>query len=504
MKRAAGWCGLLLASALAGKSGSEEAIPSHPSALSFAEPEIAIPAPDPYRFTLSNGMAVVIVPDHALPLFDLELAVRAGGFLDPPGQAGLAYLTAALLAQGGTAALPAPAFADRIDFLGLELGAAGRVTRSGMHWNAPSWVQGEVFDLFADLLRRPRPAPELLAAAQAQLQAAMPHRLDDPRAVAAREWVRLLFGEDHPLARDLTPATLSAISASDLLAFQQRYWHPANLVLAVSGDVEPAQIVAELERRLAEPAPSSGSPSEAVRVPWPPPFPDHRPEPGLYHREQATPHSQIFLGHPLRTVPDWDSADRPGLLVLAELLGGGAIARLAGRLRTAEGLVYAVDTALELGPELPGQFRVSFATTPALALRALVSCRQELQRLLDEPVQPFELEIAKREVRAELQRSFDSAAEIAGYWAEDLLIGRPHAYWQALPRTVAQVSARDVQTLARRFLAPDALVVLVVGPWDEIRAGAAQAGIEVQRLGPITHLPARDPLTLKPRNSASD
>lgn len=183
------------------------------------------------------------------------------------------------------------------------------------------------------------------------------------------------------------------------------------------------------------------------------------------------------------------------LVVLAELMGGsGAISRLGGRLRTAEGLVYAVESELDVGWFEGGALRVQFSTRPDAIDRAVSVVIEELERLRREPPHPLELEIVVAHLRTQLLLRFDTAQEIAGLFAEDELIGRPHEHWSSYRERLRRVTPDDVRRVARRYLHPEELVIVAVGPWEA--AGASLRRLAGERS--VRRLPIRDPLTLEP------
>jgi zinc protease len=196
----------------------------------------------------------------------------------------------------------------------------------------------------------------------------------------------------------------------------------------------------------------------------------------------------------------WDDPDEPALLVLAEVLGGdGAVSRLRRRLRAEEGLAYRARARITLGLDGPGTLQIYLETAPAHAARALSLTRAELRFLRDEPVPEPELALAKGSLLDLFPLLFDSAERRSGRAAEDVLLGRPHAYWARYRDRIAAVTARDVQAAARRHLRPDELVALIVGDRAEVLTGARADGVDLAKLlGPLRELPRRDPLTLSP------
>jgi predicted Zn-dependent peptidase len=444
---------------------------------------------------LGNGVVVYVVEDHALPLVQVALALRAGDFLDAQGAPGVAGLTAAMLLRGGTEALAPDAFDERADALAARLSSAAGSARAGAGLDCPSWVLEEALDLFFAMLRTPRFDGDRLAAAKGNLLASYAARNDDPGALLDRELGFLLHGPDHYLARQLSADDLARIDRAQLVAFHRRWWQPRGMVLAVSGDVRTEPLLADLERRFA-----GWAPGEAA--PWPPPAPARRAAPGVYHVEKATPQAKVAIAVPTFARRGWDDPDGFAALVMGELLGGqGPSSRLLGRLRAAEGLVYAAAADVEVGDTFPGEARIVLATSNASAARAVALALAEVERLREEQPGTAELSALKRSLVDSFPYRFDSAEEVAGRFAEDDLLGRPHDGWRTWRERVAAVTPEQVRRMAERLLRPEATVILVVGPWRDIAAGAASArggGRGGPLAGAVQHLPPRDPLTLQP------
>lgn len=483
--------GLLLASATAALG--ERGIPAHPRSLSFAARRFEVPAAERYRHLLSNGVEVTIAEDHSLPLVEVAVALRGGDYLDDEAAPGVAGLTAALLRRGGTASLTPEAFDERADALAVELETSAGSIRAGASLSAPRWVLAEALDLFFEMLRAPRFDPARLALAKGNLREAMKGRTDDPLAVLEREWGRLLFGGQHFGVRELKATELDAITREQLIAFHQRYWSPKAMVLAVSGDVEVAPLLADLERRFA------GWPvGEAA--PWPPRAPEHRVEPGLYYVDRPIPQGKVLFGHLGARRRGWEDRESAVLALLSEILGGSAVSRINGRLRTVEGLAYRSGASFGVGDAGPGEFRVfleSKSETVALAVKLAL---EEVERLRRHPPAREELALAKKSLVESIPYLFDSAEEIAGYFAEDTYLGRPHSFWSSYRERIEAITPEEIQLAAEQVLDPARVVIVVVGNWKAIEPGDPAHRAAMRQLAPkAVRLPERDPLTLEGR-----
>ncbi|MCP4664089.1 MAG: insulinase family protein [bacterium] len=478
--------------AIAEEALQGDEIPPRPEQLRFHESPFRVPDGNAYRHTLKGGVVVYVVEDHTMPLVDVSVILRVGGFLDPPEKPDLIELTAAMLPLGGAGERSAEEFDEEVDLLAVQLSSSAGARRVDAGLNCITPVLDQALDLFFDMLRRPRFQEDRLEIEKSRRLEAFAQRNDEVRSLGGREWGWLLFGEDYFATRAVTRADLEGIHRRDLIDAHARYWRPRNMIFAVSGAVATAAILAELRRRLET---WEGTGEE---VPWPPPPPEHRPRPGLYHLEKDLPQGAVWLGQLTRRWDDWADPDRPAVEVMNSILGGGAHSRIANRVRADEGLVYGIRSRIDLDPFQPGTFVISFQTqSPTVAL-AIRIAREEVRRIRREPVAADELVLAKRSLIDRLPRSFETPQRTARRFAEDAFLGRPHATWQSRRERIEGVTVGDVQRVAAGYLDPDAMLLLVVGGWDKIAPGDADRRASMKDFfeGRVEHLPWRDPLTL--------
>jgi len=492
---------LVLATAAALGLASAEPPPTHPRLISFPDSNWQPPTAGAARLELAAGAEAYLITDSTLPLVDIVAVLRAGSFRDPAAAPGAAELTAALLRRGGTRALPPEQFDERADELGALLSSQASMLYGTASLRVTSDVLEPAIDLFLDMLQHPRFDPERVAAIKRNLAAGMSRRNLDPLRLLDREWGWLLYGSSHFSVRRLRRADLDALTPAILSDFHRRYWRPDNLLLAVAGDVDRPRLRALLDARLTAWASSSTTPPPDSWPPPPPPQPTARSNSRLYHLTADIPQSKVAIGHRApRELPN--VSERVQLEVMAEILGGrGAISRLSGRLRSAEGLVYRTSTRIDPGDLWPADYRIVFDTLAGNARRALAAAIEEIDRLRTAPPHPQELAVVQRELVARQRQEFDTAEEAVGYLVQDALVARPAEYRSRYRQLVEAVTPQQVLATAQRHLRPDALTVLVVGRWSELAGAIDAAGVsELERqFGQrVNHLPARDPLTLVP------
>jgi predicted Zn-dependent peptidase len=346
--------------------------------------------------------------------------------------------------------------------------------------------------LFADMLRHPAFDEGRLKLAKSQALQGLERRNDSTASIEQREFERLLRGDKYFSTLPMTKATLEAISRQDLIDFHDRYYYPANFVLAVSGDFDISQMVAKIEEALGN------WPNRAGRIPDPP-APNFTPKPGVYLvNKKDVNQARVRLGHVGIALAN---PDHIAVEVMNAILGGSPLnSRIFARVRTDEGLAYSARSSFSPGTFYDGLFEASFQSKSPSAAQAASIVMEEMQRIQTSKVTPQELEMAINNAVEALPTRFSSARQKAGQFAADFYSRRPEDYWQKYRDRVRAVTADDVQRVARKYLHPDQLVIVAVGDMDTIlRGNPDRPQYSIARLagdrGP-TRIPLPDPLTM--------
>jgi predicted Zn-dependent peptidase len=481
---------ILLAAAVQAAPAAVPQIPAHPDALVFEPLAYTPPRAADHRVVLKNGMVVFIAEDPTLPLVDIVLTVRTGGYLDPPGREGLAGLTGTLIRTGGTRTMTAEQLDERLDFLAARASTTIGETAGTASLNCLAENLDDSLKVFVEMLKEPRFQEDRLELAREQTLQEMGRRNDDPEDIERREWGLLLYGEGKPPNRFSTEASIRSISRDDLMAFHRRYFHPAGMIAAVSGAFSRAEMIRKLE------AAFSGWPGSRPQVP-PVPSEIATAVAGLYRVQKEVPQGRVSIGLP---AVKRDSPDIYALEVMNEILGGsGFVSRITRTVRSNEGLAYSAGSALRFGIYYPGAFRALFQSKSRTVPWATQLVLEEIKKIRDEPVTAEELDTIKRSLIETFPSNFDSKAKSMALFAADEYTRRDPAFWTTYRDRIRAVTAADVQRVARQYLQPEKLIVLVVGDQKEIDIGdgkhAALAGLAPG--GNVVTLPLRDPMTMK-------
>ncbi len=427
----------------------------------------AIELPDAELTTLQNGMRVLLVPDHEVPLLSLELRLEGGSCEDPQGQEGSLALLAALLDQGA-GARDAAAFQETVAFAGGSFEAQAQ----------PRWLELRssflaadarlALELLADVLRSPQLASEDFERQRRLALGAMRARKQSPQQSIAAYWQSWLF-PGHVFARPVSgdEASLARISHDGMLAAARRQLDPGRAWLAVAGDFDEQEMRSQLEELFAD-WQGAGTPVA--------PIPDPKPAAGgrvlLVDKPDALQTYFRFgnLGC------DWSDPDYPARMLANTVFGGRFTSRINHALRISTGLSYGAYSGFD--DVLAGAFAVRSYTATATSREALELAAQVYQRFVTEGISAEELESARNYIKGQYAPdTIETAAQAAATLLALEFDGLPRSIVEQLfPRLDALELAEVNRVVRERFPAPDALRWVVIGQASQLRGLLAPFG----------------------------
>jgi zinc protease len=481
-------CMLFLIAASTAAFGAE--IPKRPEELVFPDLTFDVPDADALRFELADGTPVYAKQDTEFPLVGISVYFRGGRYLEPEGKEGLTTIASEAWRAGGAGELTAQELDEELDFLAANLGTNIGTDSGSVNLNVLSKDLEAAMRLFMDVLTKPRFQEDRFEKAKENRLQEMRQRNDDAADIEGREWQRLIYGDDYWMNRFSTKASVDALTATDCKDFVTSLVRSGNIVVAVAGDFDPAEMETLLNSTIGT--------LEPLEEPLPPvPQPDHTPEPGVYVVKKADVNQgRVSIGHVGYKL---GYGNQFPLMVGNDILGGGGFtARMMKTIRTEEGLAYDARSSIGFPVTMPGTFRASYqskSSTCTFAAEIFFDLLESLQTA--EPTDE-EVRTSKASFVETFPRGFASAGQIVGRYANDELVGRPHSYWTDYRDRITAVTGEEIKKALSTDLHRDKMIMLVVGNIEEIMAGHPDHDAKLTDFGEIKELPMLDPLTLEP------
>jgi len=422
---------------------------------------LKVKLPKAVEMKLENGLTVLILEDHRLPVVSMNLELRSAGALREPAEmTGLASVTASMLREGA-GSHNSRQIAETLDRLAASIGAsAGQggvgtsFTMSGMTENFDKW-----FPLGVEILLHPTfPADEWAKLKQRQLIGLRTQRTS-PQFLSRERFNKAVYGS-HPAAIvSATTASLEAITPEAMKKWHDERYVPQDAILGIAGDVTPAQIMPKLKAAFAEWKKTELKPAT---VPASSPAAEKNV---LIVNRAGSVQTNLMMGN---IAIDRRNPDYPALLVMNQVLGGGSTARLFNNLREDKGYTYGAYSSLSAG-EFAGPWEASSEVRTDVTEGAMREFFNEFARIRDQKVPATELEEKKRSVVARFALSLESPQTVLNFAITRKVYGLPEDYWDNYPAQISAVTPDDVQRVARKYLNLDNIQIVAVGDATKIK-----------------------------------
>ena len=400
------------------------------------------------RRVLSNGMTVIVREDPGVGVVAASLQVRAGSKYETEATAGITNFMQRVLMRG-TQKRSALALAEAAEEIGGSLDASGDVESTEIRGAAIARQWEPLLGLMAEVALEPTFPTEEVERERRLLLGQLQTRADTPQPRAFDAALRDVYGP-HPYAWPPLGrrASVATVTRDALVTHHRTIYRPDRMVLAVSGNVPRAGVMAATDRLFRRLPAGAGAPAVSDAAPTP------RSE--LRVMEADVKQAQVFVGF---LAPPVDNPDYAAVSVLATVLGGGMSSRLFVELRDRRGLAYSVGvvSTSRTGPALLAPY---LGTAPPSADAALAGMLGEVDRLRAQPVEERELARAKAYLLGNLAMDRRTSARLAWYLAFYELIGAGWDWPERHSRAVESVTAADVARVAQRYLVTPTVVML--------------------------------------------
>ena len=414
--------------------------------------------PEVEKVVLDNGLRLYLLQDNSLPLFNVNVRLNCGSYLEPADKIGLAGICGTVMRTGGTAKWTGDEIDEKLEGIGGTVETGLDDVEGSAFVNVLSEYTDLGLDVLAEVLRRPRFDQDKVDLALSQARTAISRRNDDVGEIALREYRKLIFGKDSPYARTAEYATLDAITQDDLIAFHNTWVRPENVQMAIFGDFDKKEIVAKVKALF-------GDWKRGTQTVPPPPTFDYQWRSKVYYVDKPdAAQTYIRMGHLGGMVTDADYADK---IVMNSVLGLGFGSRLTNAVRTKMGLAYMAVGRYISNFAYPGYFFALASTGNSNTVKAAREMIKQIRSMQTD--MPTEEEMAKGKdgYLNSFVFNFDTRREVVSRMMNYDFYGLPEDFLQKEKERVEQCTPEAVMAAAKNNLRPDNMIVLVVGNIEE-------------------------------------
>ena len=422
--------------------------------------------PEPRRVQLDNGLVIFLMEDHELPLIQGSATIRGGERDVPVEKAGLVAIYGAAWRTGGTESKTGDELDDFLESRAARVETGSDDDSTSVSMNVLKGDLDAVYPIWVDLLQHPAFRQDKIDLARTQMNTAIARRNDEPGSIIGREAEKLGYGAGSPFTHQPEYATIAAITRDDLLAFHRRFVHPNNIIIGFVGDFDAAQMESRLRQTFA-------SWPRGPQAP-PPPTTINPAKPGIYFipKTDVTQANIAIVGPgTTRRNPDYYA-----LAVMNEVLGGGFSGRLMNELRSKRGLTYGVGGGVGAPWDHPGLFNIGMATKSGTTLESIEALREQITNLTTKPFTAEELSLAKESILNAFVFTRDSREKVLSQAVMLEFYGFPPNYFQEYPANIEKITAADLERVAKKYINPNNVAVLVVGNEKDFEKPLASLG----------------------------
>lgn len=413
----------------------------------------------PYKkVKLKNGMTLLLMEQREVPIISFNFILKAGSVADPRGKEGLASLVAGLLRKG-TKTRSADQLSSELDFIGGLLGASATYDYTS---GFAEFVKKDInkgLELLSDVLLNPTfPQDEVTKMLKQRIDGIKAAK-DQAQAVIGTYFNSYLYGS-HPYGRPTggDETSLAAITRDDVVKFHQTYYSPSNMILAVAGDFNLADMESSLTERLGQWA---AKPAPEIKLPEVNAFQGKKLL--LIDKPDST---QTFyqIGNVgiARTNPD-----RVYIDIINTLFGGRFTSMLNTALRINTGLTYGARSSF-VERKVRGPFVISTYTQNKTTERAIDETLRLIKELHEKGITEEDLKSAKTYIKGTFPTSIETSDQLASLIAQLEFYGLDENEINTYYARIDSMTMADAQRVIKQYFPLENLVFVLIGKSSEI------------------------------------
>ena len=409
---------------------------------------------EPERFTLKNGLTVLIVENNKLPRAAVSLSLDNAPIAE--GElAGVSSMTAALLGKGSIA-IDKDSFNEEVDFMGATINFGSQSASA----SSLSRYFGRVLELMADAALHPNFIQDEFDKERDIVLDGIKSSEKSVTTAARRVENLLAYGKDHPYGEFVSKESVERVSLADVDAFYKRYFLPNNAYLVIVGDVDAGDLKKQVKKLfgkwkkgdLSNDAVPEVSNVSSTQI-------DFVNMPNAVQTEVSVQNTVSMRKK---------DADYFPLLIANGILGGGGEARLFLNLREDKGYTYGSYSRMGNDKYPASRFRASASVRNAVVDSAVVELLYEIDRMKKEVVSDEELNRAKAKYVGSFVRAIEQPSTVAAYALEIETENLTDDFYTTYLESINNVTKEDIQRVAQKYFLVDQARVVVTGKASEV------------------------------------
>ncbi|OGF64538.1 MAG: hypothetical protein A2Y62_06825 [Candidatus Fischerbacteria bacterium RBG_13_37_8] len=404
------------------------------------------------RIRFANGLTLILVEWHSLPMVHIKIMFKTGTIDVPPEKAGLAEAAVYLPSQG-TDSKNAMEIAREIDFIGAKFNSKSREDASHISLTILKKHLHKGLALLNDVLLHPQFLTEELERWKKRTLSSLAQEKADPSITVSKKFKKFIF-QSCPYGNYPIETTVHAISRTNVSDFYHSYYTPNNATIVIVGDVIPDEIVDEVNTLFSKWKPSELPPESVVEVSPPDHFTTQ-----LINKDDLN-QAQIRYGYITtnRNTPEFF----PILLLNYILGGGGFSSRLMAEIRSNKGYTYGISSAFLLY-KYSGIFVISTFTKNEIVFSMINEIRNQLHILKNNNVTEEELFAAKSYFKGSFAQKFERPETISDQLLYVELYQLPEDYFDTFKSNIEKVTIQDIKNAIEHFIHPDRAGIVILG-----------------------------------------
>lgn len=403
------------------------------------------------RWTLSNGLTVLFIPDNELPLVSGALYIPGGDLWEKPGEIGVVSTMGSLMRSGGTKELSPDELDSKLRELAAEISSGFGDEFGTISFNCLASDVEEVLGLYRDVIEEPRFDESRLGLAKVHALEGIRRRKDDPETIANITSQVLMYRRSSK-SGVMTSEDVRRLTRDSLVRAHNRFVRPDGAYLTITGNIDRKKLEALVLKEFSEWKPRGASLGEQASIPQP-------YAPGVYFVEGDFNQATVMGVQP---GPPRHTEDRYAIRLMNNLFGDGLDSKLMKVVRSDKGLAYSVYGVV--AEDYPVGKNLYFLQTKTESVaEALTTSLALLEEAREQPPTPDELRLMQEGAQSAFVFKFTSPGQILSRLVALKLLGFPEDYDETYIQRIFAVQPQDVVGAAAKWWQPQALRFVVVG-----------------------------------------